>query len=51
MEPKTSLPNSLKNIFHEEENVCGEVVCECKATKGRRTGADGKRASGGDNRE
>lgn len=31
MEHKTFLPRSLKSIFHEEENLSGKTVEECKA--------------------
>lgn len=51
MEHKTLLPKSLKNVFHEEENVCGKVVCECKAAKERRAGADRTCSDGRDDRE
>lgn len=37
MKHKTSLPEGLKNIFQEEQNACGKVVCECKVMKERRT--------------
>lgn len=51
MEHKAFLPNGLKNIFNEEENVCSKTIGECKAIEEIRTESDRKNISGRDNKE